>query len=185
MDGSVGKVTTTSKLLLAVAKGIPVVSDDWIVKSAKEGAMLDPDDFMIRDEQFKNQHGRFLADTAGKPSDDIFSRRLIYITPALKKLYGSGYEDIKQVCVAAGAPGVISQPAREVLKRVDEYIVVGLMSGDLDAITLHDFGHPIYDKNFLSGSVLRGKVVWNEMHRIAPAVSKPDQMMPPRNARQR
>lgn len=83
--------------------------------------------------------------------------KTVWITPALKKEYGSGYREIEDVAHKVGAKKVVSKPARD-LKSADNCIVLALEQRDLDAITLHEKSIDCYQKELLSVSIFRGSL---------------------------
>lgn len=165
---SVGKVSTTPKILLAVVLGVPVVSDEWLTKSAKAKKILDHKAFHIQDEAFKKRYGRDLASAAGHPYDHVFADQQIFMTAAAKRSYGPGYRDIVSICMAAGAVSVKSGAAQALIKLGDDAIVIGEEDGDEDAITLHDHGYSIRKKDVLSHSILSGKFQSNGEFAFTP-----------------
>ncbi|XP_076847339.1 mediator of DNA damage checkpoint protein 1 isoform X4 [Brachyhypopomus gauderio] len=45
------KVRRTVKFLCAVARGVPVVTPDWLAKSAKSGSFLSPNEYLVKDKE--------------------------------------------------------------------------------------------------------------------------------------
>ncbi|NXK15393.1 MDC1 protein, partial [Herpetotheres cachinnans] len=55
------RIRRTVKFLCAVARGIPIVTPEWLQKSAHSGRVLAPDPFLVRDSQQERHFGFSLA----------------------------------------------------------------------------------------------------------------------------
>lgn len=147
-----GDLAKTAKLLLAVAWGKPVVRDEWVAECAKQGKVLDTSQYPA-----KKTWGIDLNATSGRDRCRLFAGRSLYITPALKKEYGDGYQAIQQLAKVVGFTSVTSKPARGASIK-DYTVVLAKETDDLDASTLLDLGYTCYCKDLLSFSILRGEL---------------------------
>src|SRR5262249_11065626 len=88
-----GALKTTSKILKAVALGKPIISDQWVRECLKRDVILDPSKFFAEDEEAEvfMEAPKTWSRGTNPPSSDLFGGRTIYMTPALRKSYGSGF----------------------------------------------------------------------------------------------
>jgi len=144
-----GELKKTSKVLMCMALGIPLATDKWVTASRKAKRLLGPSDFLPED----TTNGMI-----GKGRQDLLEGYSIYLTPALKRDYGtSGYNEIKAIAKAAGAKDVISKVSRSIVND-DGLIILGLSHEDIDAKALHEKNLPLFTKELLSTSIIRGKL---------------------------
>ena len=150
----------TSKLLLSIALGKPIVTDAWVIQSSKAEKLLDTDPFVPDDPEREEEWGFTLREANSRNNRrSLFSGKILYFTPALKKEYGSSFKEIEGLMKVVGADHVISKPPRE----LDEddgpnIIAVGLEHGDLDVVGLLEHKRTCFNKDLLSLSILRGKL---------------------------
>lgn len=170
---SIGKdgPKTTSKVLSAVALGIPILSDSWPTQSAKEKRLVDTLKYAARNAEREKELS--LPDNwsfGGQPRSSLLANHEIYITPALKKAYGTiGYNDIVELLRILGATKVFtSTRLKPDFSFSKNTLIMALPQGDFEAITIHNKGYACYDKDFLGISVLRGQLCLNDF-KIVPA----------------
>lgn len=147
----------TGKLLLSVALGLRIVTDDWILASSKAERLLKTDNFIPEIPGREKEWGFSMADIVGKPQRDLFAGKTLYFTPALKKDYQSGFKEIEHIAKTVGVKKVVSKAARD-LKFDEDCIILALEQGDLDAVMLHERQWACYHKDLLSTSILRGRL---------------------------
>ncbi|GME57684.1 brct domain protein [Neofusicoccum parvum] len=157
-----GALVKSAKLLLGLAFGKPIVSDNWLNKSVQTGKLLDTSSFPPLNAPKEWEWGdneEDVSETLDIDRAELFKNRSFFITPALKKEYGSGYGDVEKILKAAGAK-VISKAARE-YKHTENTIILASEHGDLEAMTLSgtdkdEERRQCYTKDLISMSVLRG-----------------------------
>jgi hypothetical protein len=158
-----GELKKTPKILSAVALGKLIVSESWAKACAKEKTLLDPQNYLARDEDKENEWNVPATWSAGDAScADLFKGYTIYVTPSLKKDYGSGYKDIEDLAKLVGVKKIVSKSSREAPDKDEKTVLLGLACGDLDAVALHDKGRKVYEKDFLPMSILRGVLCFDE-----------------------
>ncbi|GME32496.1 BRCT domain-containing protein [Neofusicoccum parvum] len=157
-----GALVKSAKLLLGLAFGKPIVSDNWLNKSVQTGKLLDTSSFPPLNAPKEWEWGdneEDVSETLDIDRAELFKNRTFFITPALKKEYGSGYGDVEKILKAAGAK-VTSKAARE-YKHTENTIILASEHGDLEAMTLSgtdkdEERRQCYTKDLISMSVLRG-----------------------------
>lgn len=154
-----GELKKTSKLLLAVVLGKDIVRDKWLVDSARQRRLLDPMPYSAEDSDREAEWGTKLGDAIarGKAGARPFAGLAIYFTPTLKKELGTGFLELKEVALLAGATAVC---ARLPPKGADPSanIVVLAISHDRDSPTLAEAGWTCHSKDVIPLSVLQGRL---------------------------
>lgn len=163
----------TGKLLLSIALGMRIVTDEWFFASSKAERLLNTDAFIPHDPDREKEWGFSMPAIVGKPQRNLLEGKTLYITPALKKDYGKGgFKEIEEIAKTVGVEKVISKPARDV--KDANYIMLALENGDLDAATLHEHGRKCFHKDLLSNSILRGHLdLDSDEFKVEPPSSQP------------
>jgi hypothetical protein len=144
-DGTLAK---TTKIVQAIARGIPIVTDKWLQESAGAGRFLELSTYRP---SFPEQEEEWKFDFAKvwNQPQTIFEGYTIYFTPGFKdkSQYGS-------VCKAAGAK--VTSSKKQI--QGDNTIVIAKEEDDPDAEKLIQDSVTCYTKDLLTTSILRGKV---------------------------
>lgn len=141
-----GDVKKTSKLLLSLLLEKTITTDSWLSKSASVGKVLDPAAYTPPDLELEIDRRQ------------LFKGKTIFVTPSLKKDYGSsGFKEVQDLARLAGAEAMVSKTPRTP-KDVEGMVVLGLGKDDLDSIGLMDKGVECYSRELLSTSILRGSL---------------------------
>jgi hypothetical protein len=166
-----GTLVKTMKLLQAIALGIPIVTDKWLLSSAKANSLLALSAFIPHAPTQEKEWNFSLPHIWNKPQNTLFAGYTIYFTPTLKSTYKS-FAEIEQVCKAVGARRVVSKKAGG--KEVDgeDTVVLAAEEGDEDARVLIEKGRECFSKDFLTNSILRGEVDWRSEEFRVLAVRK-------------
>lgn len=148
-------------MLLAVVLGKQIIRDDWIVESAGQKQLLDAANFVLNDPKFEEKWGRALDDIYEHPLTDLLAGMTLFITPSLKKEYGTGFKDIEKIATAAGATKVLSRQVKDVNGVVGkggsvDDVVVMAADDDEQAELLIEAGVVCYVKDLLSSSIFAG-----------------------------
>lgn len=149
-----GLLRKSIKLLLCVALGIPIVTEVWLIESAKQGRFLSIDNYIPRAPTQETEWGFSLRATWSVPQPDVLRDKIIYFTPALKKNYAN-FSEVNQLCKAVGAVRTMSKQARDV-DDDEDVICLGLDEKDADCLTLLDSGRTCFSRDFLTTNILRG-----------------------------
>ncbi|KAL8686448.1 MAG: hypothetical protein Q9218_007097 [Villophora microphyllina] len=151
-----GELKRTSNLILAVLLGKDIVTDEWIVQSAKKDRILDTAAFTPKDPAREKEWGFSLVNAIdrGRRGVGPFKGWIINFTPTAKKELGKMWIELKEVCLAAGAESV---EARKVPERLDTTIVVAAPQ-EPDSAALGEGGWKMYTKDIVTFSALRGKL---------------------------
>jgi hypothetical protein len=162
--GSIGKGTLkiTSKLLNAKCYGIPIVDENWITECAKTKEEVDHKLFLADGEASKNKLPSNWSHGVATPK--IFNGKAVYLTQVLKKVYGTKYLEMSELIKSLGATKTVSINVAGVEKDHDvvgDMIVVGAGNDDKDAILLAEKEFPVYNKELISWSILRGALDLN------------------------
>ncbi|KAF2451915.1 hypothetical protein P171DRAFT_426346 [Karstenula rhodostoma CBS 690.94] len=143
-----GTLLKTSKLLQAVAGGTPIVTDKWLMDSAKAGRFLPLDLYKPPD----------LEPVWKIPQNRLLESYTIFFTPALKAHYKTAFADMEKLCKAVGARRVVSKKpgGKDLYEKASIFLAEA--EGDKDVPALLEVGHTCYTKDFLTHSIVVGEV---------------------------
>ncbi|KAI8943115.1 hypothetical protein NX059_001146 [Plenodomus lindquistii] len=147
-----GELAKTPKLLLSIARGIPIVTDKWLMDSAKAGHFLDTNAYIPSAPKQEKEWDIQLDRVIGRPQTP-FEGYTIHFTKAVKDTYGA-FTEIETVCKAAGAKKTIASTAR--LSKDGMSIVIAINDGDAELEKLLQDGVTCYYKDLIPQSILRG-----------------------------
>ena len=149
-----GELATTAKVLRSLALGKKVVTDQWIEDSMKRDHLLELDGYIHDD----------LSETADIDRGKLFEGKILFITDAQTKAYGSGIDSIRELAAAVGAWKVESGSAKKASSMSPaSTIFLGGDGNDHDAWLLaEEEGRTVYQKALLTQSVIRGELLVNE-----------------------
>jgi hypothetical protein len=168
-----GILKKSMKLLFCIALGVPIVTDEWLLDSAKEGRLLELEAYRPH---FPTQERDwdFSFDNIWKK--EVFQGYNIYFTPALKATY-KPFTEVDELCKAAGARRAVSKLGKEVKDKdiTDNTILLALNGeNDEDAVVIMKNGYTCYTRDLLTLSILRGKLdLESDEFKIKPAASNP------------
>ncbi|KAF9739128.1 hypothetical protein PMIN06_002240 [Paraphaeosphaeria minitans] len=160
----VGPILKTPKLLRAVTRGTPIVTDKWLTDSALTGRFL-PLDLYIPPG---------LSAVWKVPQSRLLDSYTVFFTPALKAQYKTAFTDMEKLCKAVGVRRVVSKkPGSKDLYDKDA-IFLAEAEGDKDVPALLEAGHTCYTKDFLTHSIVAGEVnLASEEFRVQVEETKP------------
>ncbi|CAO2651925.1 Nn.00g002080.m01.CDS01 [Neocucurbitaria sp. VM-36] len=146
-----GTLTKTMKLLQSVALGIPIVTDNWLLDSAKAGHLLSLSKYQPSVPKQEEEWKFTLDKVWGKPQAP-FEGYNIHFTAELRKSYAN-FKEIEQVCKTVGAKLVTKKPDKS-----EMLVVLAKEDKDKEADKLMQDGIACYTKDLLTNSILRGEV---------------------------
>ena len=146
-----GALTKTMKLLESIALGVPIVSDTWLLESAKAGHFLPLRNYQPNVPKQEKEWNFQLDKIWGKPQAP-FEGHTIYFTFELQKSY-SNFDEIKEVCKAVGAKVTTKKGIKS-----EHVILLGKEDKDKEVERWIQEGAACYNKDLLTNSILRGQV---------------------------
>ncbi|KAI4673032.1 uncharacterized protein J4E78_001536 [Alternaria triticimaculans] len=150
-----GDLQKTTKVLYAIARGIPIVTDQWLLESASAKRLLAVSAFKPSIPKQEEEWKIKLDDILEKPQTP-FTDFTVHFTKSLKTRYASSFSDIEAVCKAAGATSVTSGATK--IKKTGNTIALAADEDDVEAQKLIKEGTTCYTKDFFTYSILRGVV---------------------------
>lgn len=137
------------KVIQAIALGVPIVTDKWLIESAKTEDFLDLSSFKPSVAQQEKEWGFDLEKVWGV-AQTPFKGYTLYFTPALKKTY-TNFREMDRVCQTVGAKVTTKRTAKN-----EQVIVLAKEEEDPDADKMIEDGEICYHKDLLTTSILRG-----------------------------
>ena len=147
-----GELHKTSKLLLSIARGTPIVTDKWLLDSAKAEQLLPVAAYIPVVPKQEQEWNIKLEETAGQPQTP-FEGYTVHFSKSLKAVY-SPFTDIEQVCKAAGAKKVTSSR----MDKSGDVIVLVKDEEDVEVEKLAQDGVKCYTRDLITHSIFRGVV---------------------------
>lgn len=109
------KVRRTVKFLCAVAKGIPIVTTQWLEKSGKAGKILSPDAYSVKDREQENKFNFNLQDSLRTASKQLLLQGYeIHVTKSVKP----EPVHMKDIITSSGAAFLTKMPSSNKAKTV-------------------------------------------------------------------
>ncbi len=146
-----GDLIKTMKLLESLALGIPIVTDTWLLESAKAGHFLALNDYKPKVSE-QEKEWKFELDKIWGEPQSTFESYAFYFTAELQKSYGN-CEELKQVCKAAGAKLATKKTWKE-----RNVILIASDEKDQEVENFGREGATCYSKDLIVYSILRGEV---------------------------
>ncbi|KAI5818695.1 hypothetical protein BZA77DRAFT_385784 [Pyronema omphalodes] len=166
----VGAPKRTPKFTLALLKGIPIVSDEWLSASLNAGNLLEPEDFYCQapDDWGVDLKSVWERGAAGKEdggtgglSNQVLEGSKVYLTPDLQKwLKEQGNQEVVMEMLKAAGGDVVKRVPKGSPKQGSLEVVLGKEEGDGEVKGLEERGWKIYKLGAVGWAVLQGK--WPE-----------------------
>lgn len=147
-DGDLQKKT---KVLYAIARGIPIVTDAWLLDSAKEGRLLSLSAYKPSTSKQEEDWGFSFNDVFGQPQTP-FEGYTIHFTKNLRGVYES-FSEVVAVCKAAGAKNVTSTRMDTTGENI---VLANNYEDDPEVQKLTKDGITCYTKDLFTISIFRG-----------------------------
>lgn len=148
----------TSKLILAVASGKEIVTDDWITQSATKGSLLDFKDYLVNDAEREFEWGTKLREAIERGRQGIkpFQGWTFHFTSSASKELGKGFAELKEIAVFAGATCIKAGLPRKGAEHDPSTVLIASSHDDKDLPALRGGDERAYSKDIITLSVLRG-----------------------------
>ncbi|KAK5714121.1 hypothetical protein LTR15_011029 [Elasticomyces elasticus] len=147
----IGKLATTAKVLRSLVLGKLVVTEDWLIDSADQQKLLDPENYL---------HPNLPKDEMEIDRSTLFAGTRVWFTKQLHTDYGDGYASVEALVKEAGALEVshgATVYAAGAIRRGD--IFFGSKGKDADVVELRDKdGQTVYSKDMLTQSIFTGEL---------------------------
>ena len=148
----------TVNLIIAVARGMDVVNERWIVECKRKNALLDILPFLPEEENHKADWGTTLAEAINRGKEGVLQQLLqdttVYTTRSLDNDTRS--RDLSPIVKSLGG-NIIKGSLPSTKSRTRKYFLLGT-KGDLQAAEAQRMGHKLFDKDLLILGALRGKI---------------------------
>ena len=154
-----GELKRTSKLIIAVARGIRIVEEQWLLDSQAAGYWVDPEPYVPCPPKEWDIDLSEAIERGRQGQTNVLKGKTVFLTPSLlahlKQLQSEG--PMMEMLKAAGAEVVHKKAPRGDV--VDDSLVLGKDEGDGDLGILEASGWKVYGMTLIGLSVLRGKLL--------------------------
>ena len=157
--GKNAELKRTHNLISAVASGKRVITDNWVIDSAKQDELLDLKDYEAKDPRREAEWGTTLSDAVerGRQGAKVLSDWTVCFTSNAKTKLGKGFSELKQICLQSGATSVQSSTPKKSPEKPISTLVIAV-EDDRELDTLHANGWQPYVKDIITYSILRGNL---------------------------
>ncbi|KAK2855142.1 hypothetical protein Q7C36_007011 [Tachysurus vachellii] len=162
------KVRRTVKFLCAVARGVPIVTPDWLSKSGKAGSFLSPNGFLVKDAEQEKKFNFSLQDALGVASSQpLLQGYEVHVTPSVKPEPAQ----MKEIITCCGARFLPKMPSAHKAQTV---VVVSCEEDRALCERAQSLSFPVVSAEFLLTGILQQKVDL-QTHRLSatPAAAAP------------
>ncbi|KAK4947537.1 hypothetical protein LTR10_013482 [Elasticomyces elasticus] len=159
-DGSMKK---TSKLIMAVARGIEIVTESWIVETQRSGSFPAVEDFLPNDpsrEQLWNFDLKAALQRGKAGLTHLLSGTTVILTKQVRTDLGNLEREISQIATMLGADAVKNRlPAlKDKAKYTENDLLIIGTPNDPQGALIGRLGQKLFNKDILTMAVLRGDV---------------------------
>ncbi|KAK5232965.1 hypothetical protein LTR47_005829 [Exophiala xenobiotica] len=158
-----GPLKRTSKLIIAVARGIDIVTEEWVTETQRRGCFPAADEFLPLDPSHERIWDFELKDAMQRGKlglTHILSGTTVFLTRQIRTDLGKLERELSQVATVLGADSV--QKRLPALKDKENYaehevLIIGA-ENDPQGAQVGRLGQKLYNKDILTMAVLRGKL---------------------------
>ena len=169
-----GELKRTSKLIIAVARGIRIVEEQWLLDSQSAGYWVDPEPYVPCPPKEWDIDLSEAIERGRQGQTNVLKGKTVFLTPSLlahlKQLQSEG--PMMEMLKAAGAEMVYKKGPRGDV--VDDSLVLGKDEGDGDLGILEASGWKVYGMTLIGLSVLRGKLLQGDELLAKPGEKEPE-----------
>ncbi|XP_058249445.1 mediator of DNA damage checkpoint protein 1 [Hemibagrus wyckioides] len=146
------KVRRTVKFLCAVARGVPIVTPDWLSKCGKAGSFLSPNGFLVKDVEQEKRFNFSLQDALRVAnSQPLLQGYEIHVTPSVKPEPAQ----MKEIITCCGARFLPKIPSAVKAQTV---VVVSCEEDRALCERARSLSFPVVSAEFLLTGILQQKV---------------------------
>lgn len=154
-----GNLKRTTKVLLALLHGKPILSDQWIVQSAKKDQLLEPTEYFASDPTAEKKANVDSQWSRGESRKGLLDNMTLYFSPAAADSYDKdGWKDIQKVAKLAGAKKILTGDHESIKMPATNLIALGSSKDDVDIMALSEKEIPCFDREWLGLTILRGEI---------------------------
>ncbi|KAG8951559.1 hypothetical protein FRC04_005845 [Tulasnella sp. 424] len=161
-------ILRTVKFVAAVARGVQVVTPEWIKASLKANAFVDPGPYLPKDSAGEKKYGFKLGEALERAREKrLFKGHKFWITKSLDS------DDLSTVIEACGGEATTEQVKVRYLQggQSDKRHVVSCKEDSSQWSSLPNLKIPVYGKDFIYNSALRQIADWNDAQVWNPAAN--------------
>ena len=146
----------TGSVLLAIAQGADIVSEDWIVQIHRTKRLLEPSNYLPKELDYEGEWGTTLAAAVARGKQGLkhlLNGMTVFLTTQFQQDFaGERLQSLRNVATAIGAVAVKTLPKR---KPSLPAFAIGAVN-DPEASQVGRLGLKLYDKELLTTAVLKG-----------------------------
>ena len=148
----------TAKLILAIARGMDVVHERWVVESRRKNVLLDIIPFVPQDDAHESEWGFTLVDAITRGKERIVQELLrdttVYTTKDFERFPAAA--ELPYIVKALGG-NIVTSSLPSDKSRAQNCLILGTRE-DSQAVEVQRLGHTLFDKDLIILGALRGKI---------------------------
>lgn len=167
----VGKCTElkrTPNLNGAIVLGNDVITDDWVVDCARQGTLLDMDDYCAKDPQHEREWGVTLREAikfSRQGVQPLSGYDIFFTKSAIADMSKENFSMFKDILEKAGATLERTTMPKTPATDPPTRIVVAVEGEDTKSLDqLYQLGYRTYSKDVMTFAILRGHLELNNPH---------------------
>ena len=152
-----GELKKTCKLIMATLLGKDIITDNWVTDSVKGKELLDMSSYRANDPAKEAEWGISLVDAIerGRRRTKCLEGWTIIYTPAAKKEVGkTGFDELKELALMAGAKTVNGALPKKPPSETPETLIIAIM--DDPSVPKLEAGWKCFTRDIIGISILRG-----------------------------
>ena len=152
-----GELKKTSKMIMTTLFGKQIITDDWVIESARAKRLLETHQYLAKDKKKEAEWGAYLDEAIERGTRGVkpFQGWTIAFTQTAKKDTGKGgFDELKELAMKAGAKQVSSVMAKEPAEEAPNTLIIA----SIDDLSLAQFksGWRCFVREIIHISILRG-----------------------------
>lgn len=174
-----GPLMKTGSLLLAICHGKEIVTEKWLLESAKQHKLLQTTQYIPQDSQHEQEWAFSLREAIKRGRSGmshILQGRIVCMTKRLQEsLNDKLILELSKVSTALGAEDVRkAAPSKNTMSKLGQtLLVIGYGASDPDAAKVTEAGIPLYGRDVLTMAALRGRLDLADFEISAVVKSEP------------
>lgn len=161
-----GPLKKTGKFIMAVAKGMDMVTEKWVADAHRLGRLPAINGYIPLDGSRERQWKFNLKEAIGRGKQGLthlLSGTTVILTKQLRIDLGNLAREISEIATILGADAVKSRvPAlKDRSKYTEKKLLIIGVRGDPLGAHVGRLGHKLYNRDILTMAALRGEVEWN------------------------
>ncbi|KAL9633482.1 MAG: hypothetical protein Q9164_004672 [Protoblastenia rupestris] len=152
-----GELKKTSKMIMATLFGKQIITDDWVVESARAKRLLETHQYLAKDKKKEAEWGAYLDEAIERGTRGVkpFQGWTIAFTQTAKKDAGEGgFDELKELAIMAGAKQVSGAMPKKSAEETPNTLIIASINDP--SLAQFKSGWRCFVREIIGISILRG-----------------------------